>query len=155
MKKRLDVILEYVLTFLLSVMLLAVLWQVFSRYLLKEPSSYTEELARYTLIWIGTLGAAYASGLKLHLAITILPEKLSLKNQRRLQVLLNFLIVTFSLTVFCIGGIRLVYITNHLGQQSPALGVPLFYIYSIIPVSGLIIIFYKALDTFELITGRG
>ena len=114
---------------LLAIMLLSVLWQVFSRYLLKEPSSFTEELARYLLIWIGTLGAAYAAGSKLHLAITLFPDKLSVEKRGKLQVVLNVLVITFAVTVFCIGGIRLVYITSILGQKSPALGVPLFYVY--------------------------
>lgn len=154
MKSRIDKILEPVLISLLTIMLLSVLWQVFSRYLLKEPSSFTEELARFMLIWIGTLGAAYAAGLKLHLAITLFPSKLSEDGQKKLQLLLNALVIIFAVTVFCIGGSRLVYITQVLGQKSPALGLPLFYVYSIIPISGLLIIAYKAIEIFEIITAR-
>lgn len=154
MKDRIDKILEPALILLLAVMLLSVLWQVFSRYLLNEASSFTEELARYILIWIGTLGAAYAAGSKLHLAITLLPSNLSIENQRKLQVILNFLVIVFATTVFCIGGARLVYITNILGQKSPALGVPLFYVYAIIPVSGLLIITYKMSEIVEILTER-
>ena len=152
MKHRIDKILEPVLIGLLAIMLLSVLWQVFSRYLLKEPSSFTEELARYMLIWIGTLGAAYAAGSKLHLAITLLPSKLSQEGQEKLQVVLNVLVIVFAVTVFCIGGSRLVYITNILGQTSPALGVPLFYVYTIVPISGLLIIAYKLDEIVKIIT---
>lgn len=154
MKERIDKVLQPILIVLLAIMLLSVLWQVFSRYLLKEPSSFTEELARYLLIWIGTLGAAYAAGSKLHLAITLLPSKLSEENRKKLQVVLNILIITFSVTVFCIGGSRLVYITNVLGQKSPALGVPLFYVYAIIPFSGLLIIAYKLDEIITIITEK-
>ena len=47
---------------------------------------------------------------------------------------------------FVIGGSRLVYITFVLGQFSPALQIPLSIIYSVLPVSGLLIIFYKLSD---------
>lgn len=152
MKQRIDKILEPILVTLLAIMLISVLWQVFSRYLLKEPSSFTEELARYLLIWIGTLGAAYAAGSKLHLAITLFPSKLSPENQQKLQLVLNALVILFAVAIFCIGGSRLVYITNMLGQKSPALGVPLFYVYAIIPVSGLLVIAYKVDEMVQILT---
>lgn len=154
MKSRIDKILHPVLVALLAVMLFSVLWQVFSRYLLKEPSSFTEELARYLLIWIGTLGSAYAAGSKLHLAITLLPSKLSKSGQLRLQIVLNSLVILFAIAVFCVGGSRLVYITNVLGQKSPALGVPLFYVYSIIPFSGVLIVAYKLDEIIQILTNR-
>jgi TRAP-type C4-dicarboxylate transport system permease small subunit len=154
MKQRIDKILEPVLITMLAIMLLSVLWQVFSRYLLKSPSSITEELARYMLIWVGTLGAAYAAGSKLHLAITLFPDKLSPEKRQKLQLVLNALVILFSVAVFCIGGSRLVYITNTLGQTSPALGVPLHFVYAIIPVSGVLIIWYNLIEVIEILTQK-
>ena len=69
--------LGWVLVALMGIAVLNVLWQVFSRYLLKNPSSYTEEAARYLLVWITLLGAAYAVGARGHLAIDLLPGKLT------------------------------------------------------------------------------
>jgi TRAP-type C4-dicarboxylate transport system permease small subunit len=48
-----------------------------------------------------------------------------------------------------IGGVRLVYITLVLEQLSPALKIPLGLVYAVIPLSGLLIIFYKVLDLKE------
>jgi TRAP-type C4-dicarboxylate transport system permease small subunit len=45
-----------------------------------------------------------------------------------------------------IGGSRLVYITYSLGQTSAAMQIPLAYVYTIIPISGAMIIFYKIRD---------
>ncbi len=148
MRKTIDNLLGSFLAILLAVMTINVLWQVFSRYVLKTPSSITDELARFLLIWIGVLGAAYASGQNLHLAIDLLPDHLSAKGKRRLQVFINLLIATFALTVFVIGGSRLVYITFYLGQKSAALQIPLGVVYSILPVSGLLIIYYKISNLF-------
>ncbi|MGB2554984.1 MAG: TRAP transporter small permease, partial [Flavobacteriaceae bacterium] len=63
LKSRLDRILSSALILILALMVLNVLWQVFSRYILQTPSSFTDELSRYLMIWIGILGAAYVSGM--------------------------------------------------------------------------------------------
>ena len=53
---KLNRVLEVILIMLLGVMVLNVSWQVFSRYVLANPSSFTDELARYLMIWLGVLG---------------------------------------------------------------------------------------------------
>ncbi|NMM49690.1 TRAP transporter small permease [Marinigracilibium pacificum] len=154
MKNKVDKLLSGFLIGMLAVMLLAVLWQVFSRYILNSPSSVTEELSRYCLIWIGVLGAAYAAGQKMHLAITLFPDSLEKPNRDKLQVVINLLIIVFSITVFVIGGTRLVYITSILGQNSPALGIPLAWVYMVLPLSGLLVIYYKLIEILELRGGK-
>lgn len=143
MKKKLDKILGGFLVFLMSIMVLAVLWQVFSRYIMDSPSSITEEMARYLLIWIGILGAAYASGQQEHLAINLLEEKLNKKNRKRLRIGIDLLIIFFCATVLIIGGGNLVYVNYDLGQTSAALEIPLYIVYLVAPLSGLLIIVYK------------
>lgn len=143
MKKNLDRILGSILVFLLVLMVLAVIWQVVSRYIAKNPSSFTEELSRYLFIWIGILGAAYASGQQTHLAIDILPPKLSPPNRIKLRIFINILIILFSLTVLVIGGANLVYVNYLLGQFSAALNVPLAAVYLVLPISGILVIYYK------------
>lgn len=143
MKKRLDHILGIFLVILMALMVLSVLWQIFSRYLMNSPSSFTEELARYLFIWIGILGAAYASGQQTHLAIDILPPKLNPVNRIRLRIGINLLIILFCLTVLVVGGGNLVYVNYELGQSSAALNLPLSWVYSIVPLSGVLVIFYK------------
>ena len=143
MKRALDKILGNFLVFLLVMMVLAVLWQIFSRYIMNSPSSFTEELARYLFIWIGILGSAYAAGQQTHLAIDILPPKLDPVNRVRLRIGINVLIILFSLTVLVIGGANLVYVNYLLGQSSAALNLPLSFVYSIVPVSGVLVIYYK------------
>jgi TRAP-type C4-dicarboxylate transport system permease small subunit len=135
--------LEGILVFIMFIMVLAVLWQVFSRYVLQDPSSFTEELVRFLLIWVGVLGAAYASGKRLHLAIDLLPSRLNDADRKRLFVLIDLLILLFAIVVFIVGGSRLVYITYILEQRSPALQVPLAVVYLVLPLSGLIIACYK------------
>lgn len=143
MKKKLDKVLGSFLVILLIIMVLAVLWQVFSRYVMNSPSSVTEELSRYLFIWIGILGAAYAAGQQIHIAIDILHSKLSDVNRMRLKIFINLLIILFSLTVLVIGGANLVYVNYDLGQYSAALNVPLSAVYLVVPISGILVIIYK------------
>lgn len=143
MKRTLDKILGRFLVLLMALMVMAVLWQIFSRYLANNPSSFTEELSRYLFIWIGILGAAYASGQQTHLAIDILPPKLNPVNRIRLRVGINILIILFCLTVLVIGGGNLVYVNHILGQSSAALHLPLSFVYLVVPISGVLVIYYK------------
>ena len=148
MKYKIDNVLGWILAILLSVMVVDVLWGVFTRYVMGHQSSWTDELARFLLIWLGVLGAAFASGKDLHIAIDILPNYLNSKNQRRLQFLIATLIVIFVFLVFIIGGTRYVYISLSLGQLSPAIGIPMGYIYMVFPISGIIMIYYKIQNLF-------
>jgi len=143
-KKIVDKILSWIVIVLMAVITVNVLWQVFSRFVLQNPSSFTEELARYMLIWIGILGAAYVAGQKLHLAIDLLSTKLKGNSKAFLEIFIQLCIFAFSFFVLLIGGIRLVYITLELNQISAALQVPLGYVYLVLPVSGALMMFYSA-----------
>lgn len=142
MKKTLDKYLGYLLVLLLSVMTLDVLWGVLTRYAFGSQADWSEELARFLLIWISLLGAAYASGQGMHLSIDLLMPKLTQASQRRLSIFIHVVILLFALTVMVIGGFRLMYVTQVLGQRSAALQVPMYLVYSVVPLSGVIIICY-------------
>lgn len=121
----------------LAVLVLVVLWQVFSRYVLQSPSTTTDELARFLLIWLTLLGAAWVVGQRGHLAIDLLSDNLTAKNAYRLERLLVLLIALFACAVLVIGGSNLVHVTLRLAQTSTVLQVPMGYIYLALPVSGL------------------
>lgn len=145
-RNKIDKVLAKLLIIIMTIMVINVLWQVFSRYFLGAPSSFTDELARYLMIWIGILGAAYVSGRNKHVAIDVLPSRLSAKTQKKLSLVVRILIILFCLFALVIGGSRLVYVTYVLDQYSPALQVPLALVYMVIPISGILIIYYKITD---------
>ena len=145
-RKTINTILSRLLIAIMALMVVNVLWQVFSRYVLGTPSSFTDELARYLMIWLGILGAAYVSGQNAHVAIDFLPKKLNEKKQRKLKHLANLMILLFALFALVIGGSRLVFLTFVLEQYSPALKLPLSLVYLVIPLSGLLVIYYKTSD---------
>ncbi|MEM7380026.1 MAG: TRAP transporter small permease [Bacteroidota bacterium] len=147
MRGKVNNALEKLLLIIISVMLLSVIWQVISRYLLGTPSTLTDEIASYALIWLGLYGAAYASGKELHLAIDLVPAKVVSKNPLVFSGIVSLAIITFALLVMVIGGMRLCYLTYLLGQRSAALEVPLAFVYSALPISGLLITYYS-MDSF-------
>ena len=153
MKKKIDRILGYILVGLMGLMTLDVLWGVFTRYAMGSQADWTEELARFLLIWIGILGAAYAAGQRMHLSIDLLLPSLSPIGQRRLRVVINSLIMVFAILVLLVGGFRLMYITKVLGQLSAALRFPMYLIYAVLPLSGLLVVYYKIHDLWLDVEG--
>lgn len=149
LRKTIDKILAHFLVIIMAVMVVNVLWQVASRFIIGTPSSFTDELARYLMIWIGILGAAYVSGRNMHVAIDVLPRRFNVPIQQRLILAVRLLIILFCMVAMVIGGSRLVYITYVLGQNSPALQVPLAVVYAVIPISGMLIIYYKMSDILK------
>ena len=145
-RDKLNHVLEVILIMLLGVMVLNVSWQVFSRYVLANPSSFTDELARYLMIWLGVLGTAYVSGKRLHVAIDILHSQLILSSQKTIQKVIFSIVILATFLIFIIGGSRLVYLSYLLGQKSAALQIPLYLVYVCVPLSGACIIFYKIND---------
>ncbi len=136
-------ILSVFLIILMAAMVLDVSWQVFTRFILKDPSSFTEELAGFLLIWIGLLGASYAYYTRAHLGIDILTGKLSGANKRFVEITVYTIVLLFSLLIPLIGGFRLVNLTFTLKQISPALGISMGYIYLVLPITGVLMIYYS------------
>ncbi|WP_298793719.1 TRAP transporter small permease [uncultured Allomuricauda sp.] len=149
MRKAIDKILGSALIVIMAMMVLNVLWQVFTRFVVGTPSSFTDELARYLMIWVGILGAAYAAGQDMHVAIDVLPQKLKKTTQMKLSIMVKLIIALFALVAMIVGGGRLVYITYVLDQLSPALQIPLAYVYLVIPISGFLIMYYKISDILK------
>ncbi|MCP9199080.1 TRAP transporter small permease [Gramella sp. GC03-9] len=143
MHKILNKFLEWSLVVLLGIMLFSVLWGVATRYLLEDQSSWTDELARFMLIWVSIVGATYIAGRNEHITIDLLPAKMAEKNKLKLDILVSAIIILFVIAVFVVGGLRYVYISFHLGQRSAAMEIPMGYVYTILPICGLIITFFK------------
>jgi TRAP-type C4-dicarboxylate transport system permease small subunit len=148
-KKILDRSLEILVMTAMAVLTADVLWQVFTRFILKNPSTWTEELAIFLLIWVALLGAAVALGRGAHLGIDYLVNKLSVKKKLCTEVFVFLCIALFSLCVMVIGGIDLVTSTLKLGQVSPALGIEIGYVYLAIPISGFFIALYSVIGLVE------
>lgn len=142
-KTYLDRVIEKLLITIFGLMVINVIWQVITRYFSENPSSFTDELSRYLMIWLGILGAAYVTGKNEHVSIDFFIKKISVQNRKILTLFITLSIICFAIIALVIGGGRLVYITLILQQYSPSLKIPLAFVYSVLPISGILIIFYK------------
>ena len=103
--KVLNKILSSVLAFMVAAMVVVCCWQVITRFVLGNPSKYTEEILRFALIWLTMLGAPYAYGAKQHLAIDLLVKGFEPAGQHRTQIFVEFVVLALSAAVFVAGGI--------------------------------------------------
>ena len=147
---QINKILEVFLIIVFALLVIDVLWQVFSRYFLNRSFSFTEEFARFALIWLSILGAVYLNAKREHLSMDFLYAKFSPKTKVKAAFLIEILIFLFALIVMVIGGSNLVYITLHLEQLSGTLRIPLGYVYAVFPFSGILIMFFSVYHIIKI-----
>ncbi|MGM9607147.1 MAG: TRAP transporter small permease [Oscillospiraceae bacterium] len=147
-----DKFLSIACAILLSFMTVLVLIQVFSRYVLNSPVAFTEELVRYSLIWTGFIGAAYAFSTREHMSLTLLRDKFTGKAHTALLVAIDALILLLAIFVITIGGFKLAVSASR--EFSALLGIPRSLVYAIAPISGIFIILAQIINLYEDVTGE-
>jgi TRAP-type C4-dicarboxylate transport system permease small subunit len=148
--KLVDQSLGFSLICAMSAILLTVIWQVISRFILKDPASITEELSRFILIWVGILGSAYAYRKKSHLGFNLIVDRQTKATRRMLLTIVEVLVITFSALALIVGGKELVIITLELDQISASLGIRMGFIYTVLPISGALFVFYSLINIYNL-----
>lgn len=143
-KKMLDRSLEVLVTVSMIVLVVDVVWGVFTRYILRAQSAWTEELATYLMIWVGLLGSSVALNRGAHLGIDYFTLKLSPRKRLYTELGVFFCVALFSLLVMVIGGTKLVSNTLQNNQVSPAMGLKMGHVYLAVPISGAFLVVYSA-----------
>ena len=149
LRKRLDKVVEFICCTLLALMTILVTWQVVSRYVLNNPSTVTEELVLFSFVWMGLLGGAYLFGKNEHMAMTFLFDKLSEKNQIKVRIFFELVIMAFAVFILVFGGWNMSKLS--MGQLSSSLQIPMGYIYLALPLSGITTMIYNALNISDII----
>lgn len=147
--KVVDKLLVYLTVSLSILLVLCVIWQVVSRYIIGIPSTFTDEMARFLFMWVGLIGAAYTTGQKKHLAIDLLTVRLRGTKKLISEITILILMLCFSTLIMIYGGGGLMLKTLSTGQLSPALGIQMGYIYVVLPLSGAIMTFYCVVFIIE------
>lgn len=138
--KTLNKVLGTITAALMAIMVLGCCWQVITRFILNDPSKYTEEFLRYALIWLTMLGMPYAYGQDKHIAINLITKTFHVKNQLATKVMIEVVILALSVSVLVIGGSMVT--LNSAGQISPAMQLPMQCYYGCLPISGVLMAFY-------------
>lgn len=141
------------------VMLAAAGWQVFARYLLSQPPAWTEELARFSMVWGGLLGASCAFRLKVD--PTLFPEALALRGAMgrvlaliRSAGVLVFVLATMWFSLFGPGAnFARGYIARLAGRQAETMDVPMMVFGIAIPIAFTIITIHVLADLAQMLFG--
>ena len=117
----------------LVVMIFACFYQVFGRYVLNASPGWTEELSRFTFIWLSALGSAIALDRGAHASITLLSDHLPNVPRRVLAMVLQVVIAVIAVLLI-IYGWKLAAAT--MKTPSAALKIPMAYINIALSVAG-------------------
>lgn len=135
---------ESIIGFLLLIMLVAVVGQVFFRYVLGTPLRWTEELSRYSYVWLTFIGGAYAIKRGSHICLLYFVEKLPPFGQQVVRLLGNVLV--FAMFVYVLpSGIS--YVLSMYRVLSPALEIPLAFLYLAVIVGLFLMLFRLIMDS--------
>jgi C4-dicarboxylate transporter DctQ subunit len=129
-----------------SVMTLVILIQVFFRYVVYLPVPWTEELARYLMVWMGMLGAVAALRQGRHIGVRVLVERLPKGTYDYVVPLVQAAEIGFLLLL---GWQGWEFMSFNLGQNSPAMEVPMLIPYAAIPIGCLMMALNVAADILQ------
>lgn len=145
-------VLEYMTIIMTAALVLDVVWQVFTRFILQNPSTWTEELATLLLIWVSLLGAALAFHRKGHLGVDYFVGKLPQAPKRAVEIIVHIITAAFAV-ILIFGGLKIVSFTLLTNQLSAAMQIPMGYVYIILPLSGGIILLLSVESLLEILLG--
>lgn len=132
--------------FLMAIAMLTLLvfgtWQIFTRWVLGNPSTFTDELLRYVLIISGFIGSAYCFYRDEHLALTLITDKAKGPFKIVLDVFIEACILFFVIYVFIFGGFKL---ANTATNVSSVMHIPMKTLYMIEPICGILIVLARIL----------
>ena len=148
----LKTILAAVSVTLFTVLVATTTWQVVSRQILNEPSTWSEELARLLFVWLSFLGSAFLFGERGHIAVDFLARKLPFAGQRVAQIFVQAMVLLFALVGLVWGG----YLAASIAweQNLTALPVTIGWVYLVIPIAGVFIAIFALMDIVGLSLGE-
>ena len=148
--KKLNQILDAIVRFLMALAMFALLcggtWQIFTRWVLHDPSTVTDEFLRFVLIWASMIGSAYCFYNDSHLALDLIKGRTKGKMDLVLSILIELAIFFFVGYVFVYGGLRLTLLATNV---SSVMRIPYKFLYSILPISGVFILAARILKNIQ------
>lgn len=133
-------------------MVLLTCWQVLTRYVLQNPSTWSEELVGYLFAWMSLLGASLITSERGHMNIPIIVERFSVNTQKILNCLGELIAFLFSAIILVFGGVQIASLA--MGQMTSSLGVPIGIFYIVLPLCGVLNMIYTILNMIDILHGK-
>lgn len=152
-KKGLIKFLEWLLIATVALLVLDVVWGVFTRKVLSAQADFTEELAKILMVWVSLLGGAVAFGIKGHLGVDCFVNLFSPKAKKLLAVTVHLVVLIFAILIFEVGGWKVVLEQLQMEQLTPALGWKMGHVYLALPIAGFFILVFTLENLVQTIRG--
>ncbi len=130
-------------------MVILTCWQVLTRYVFQNPSTWSEELVSYLFAWMSLLGASLVTCERGHMNIPIVVEQFSKPVQKGLNCLGELIAFLFSAAILVFGGVQITALA--MGQMTSSLGVPIGIFYVVLPLCGILNMIYTVLNMIDII----
>ena len=122
---------EYLVMFLMSVMIITAFAQVIFRFVIQMSLDWSEELARYAFLWCMFISAGMAVKHRRHIKVEFIMEMLPKKVRLGFEIISDLIWMAFCLLLVKDGIGLLEFVKT---QVSPSMEVPFKYIYTSLPV---------------------
>jgi len=126
-------------------------WQVASRFIFNNPAAWTEEVLTYGFTWLALLAAALVASKREHMRLTFIIDKFNPNMKKLIEVVNELVMMAFASLAFIYGGISIMKLT--MIQVTPALQVPVGVFYGVLPVAGILIVFFCITNIINILRG--
>ena len=150
-EKILDAVMRFLMALAMGALVVGGTWQIVSRWILGNPSTFTDEFLRYVLIWAALLGSAYCFYRDEHLSLTLITDRAKGVFSVILSVFIEVCTLFFVCYVFVYGGWKLAAAAINI---SSVIHIPFSFLYSILPLSGIFIVLARVLKYLQLLTNK-
>jgi TRAP-type C4-dicarboxylate transport system permease small subunit len=146
-----DRLINWFLALLMAAMVVIIAAQVWYRFVLNDPLSWSEEAGRYLFVWISFVGAAAGVRYQVHLGIDLLNKILPAAYYRYAVIVVNLLIQIF-LVLIIYWGFKILDIIQF--QQSPSMNISMRYPYMAVPVGAILMLINSVRVTVATVMNR-
>lgn len=150
-RRVIDLVLSSTCAVIFAAMVVIGSYQIITRFIFKSPSTVSEELLTYSFTWMALLASAYVFGKRDHMRMGFMADKAGPGGQKVLSIISEVLVMLLAASVMIYGGVTIMDLT--MTQSTASLGIPMGVVYTIIPISGVLIVLYTVLNLADLLTG--
>ena len=151
LRKAINTVLSYATGVIFAFMVCVGTYQIVTRYFFNRPSTVSEELLTYSFTWMALLASALVFGKRDHMRMGFLADKVTGSARKVLETVIELLVILMVGGIMLYGGSSIMRLT--MTQNTASLGIPMGVIYTILPVSGVLIVIYGVLNIIDLWQG--
>jgi TRAP-type C4-dicarboxylate transport system permease small subunit len=145
-ERAVEALVRWIVIVLMLVMTVTVSLQIVFRYVFNIPLGWSEEMARFSFVWVSFFGASALMRVREHVNVTVFVDNFPPRLRAVCVLVANLCALVFAY-YFVVGGIALT--TNEWAQLAPAMQIPMGWVYMVIPISAVLMAIWIMLQTIE------